>query len=242
MAIDNYLNPFFNKFDYAPTQELYQDLIVQSIQIYGHEIYYIPRNITNFDKIYETDDQSTYTNAIQCPVYIENVDGFQGQKDIFTKFGLEIRDQITLTMARRTYERVLKPITNQPRPMEGDLIYFTLNKKTFQIKYTNNKEIFYPLGILPTYQMTLELFEYSDETFDTGIPEIDAIQKDSSLNILDYLITTEDGLIITDNNGNRITTDDYSEQNIDTITDDQELASENITLVDNTETNNFGWE
>ena len=126
--------------------------------------------------------------------------------------------------------------------MEGDLIYFTLNKKTFQIKYTNNKEIFYPLGILPTYQMTLELFEYSDETFDTGIPEIDAIQKDSSLNILDYLITTEDGLIITDNNGNRITTDDYSEQNIDTITDDQELASENITLVDNTETNNFGWE
>jgi hypothetical protein len=241
MALDNYLNPFFNKFDYQPTQDLYQDLIVQSIKIYGHEIFYIPRNITNFDKIYETDDQSNYSTPIQCPVYIENVDGFSGQKDIFTKFGLEIRDQITLTMARRTFERVIQPITNQPRPMEGDLIYFTLNKKVFQIKFTNNKEIFYPLGILPTFQMTLELFEYSDETFNTGIPEIDSIQKVYSLNVFDYIYTNESGNILTDENGNRITNENYDLQDIDPITDEDSLQTDANQVINNNEFNAFGF-
>jgi hypothetical protein len=242
MALDNYLNPFFNKFDYKPTQDLYQDLIVQAIAINGHEIYYIPRNIVNFDKIYETDDQSMYNTVIQCPVYIESVDGFSGQKDIFTKFGLEIRDQITLSMASRTFDRVIKPITNQPRPMEGDLIYFTLNKKVFQIRFTNNKEIFYPLGVLPTYQMTLELFEYSDETFNTGIPEIDSIQNVSSLNVFDYVYTTEDGKILTDENLNRITIKSYDTEDIDPITDDDDLNKEIISIADNSETNAFGFE
>jgi len=221
---------------------LYQDLIVQAIAINGHEIYYIPRNIVNFDKIYETDDQSMYNTVIQCPVYIESVDGFAGQKDIFTKFGLEIRDQITLSMAARTFDRVIKPVTNQPRPMEGDLIYFTLNQKVFQIKFTNNKEIFYPLGILPTYQMTLELFEYSDETFNTGIPQIDSIQNVASLNVFDYVYTTEDGTVLTDENLNRITLDSYDTEDIDPITDDDQLTKDDASVVDNSEANAFGFE
>ena len=241
MTLPNYLNPFFNNYDNQPLQEVYQDLIVQSIQIYGIECYYVPRNIVNFDKIYETDDQSTYTTPIQVPVYLENVDGFQGQRDIFTKFGLEIRDQVTLSMAKRTFETVIQPITLQPRPMEGDIIYFTLNKKCFQIKFTNNKEIFYPLGVLPTYKMTLELFEYSDETFNTGIPEIDEIQKISSLNVLDNVYTTESGLILTDESGNRLTVETYDEQNIDPISDSDALNSDVTSIIDNSEENAFGY-
>jgi len=241
MSLDNYLNPFFNKFDFQPEQELYQDLIVEAIQIYGHEVYYIPRNITNFDQIYLTDDQSSYTKAIQVPVYVENVDGFQGQRDIFTKFGLEIRDQITLSMAKRTFDRVIKPVTLEERPTEGSLIYFTLNKKCFQIKFTNNKEIFYPLGVLPMYKMTLELFEYSDETFNTGIPEIDEIQQIASLNVLDNVYTTESGLVLTDESGNRLTVESYDEQNIDPISDNDALNSDVTSIIDNSEENAFGY-
>lgn len=236
----NSTNPFFNRYDDSAEQELYQDLMEEAIQMYGMNVFYIPRNLKNFDQLYETDDQSTYSTVIQCPVYVENVDGFAGRNDIFTKFGLEIRDQVVLSMASRTFDRVIKPITNAPRPNEGDLIYFTVNKKCFQIKFTNNKEIFFPLGVLPTYKLTLELFEYSDETFNTGIPEIDIMQKNFSLNILDYVITTESGLILTDENGNRITTEAYDDQNIDPIVDNDFLKNDADTFIDWSEQNPFG--
>ena len=239
--LDNYINPFFSKFNNVQEQELYQDLIVESIQIYGMEVYYIPRNLVNFDQLYLTDDQSTYTTPIQVPIFIENVDGFQGQKDIFTKFGLEIRDQVTLSMAKRTFDRVIKPITGQERPLEGDLIYFTVNKKVFQIKFTNNKEIFYPLGVLPLFRLTLELFEYSDETFNTGIPEIDELQRVASLNVLDNVYTSESGNILTTENNDKLTVEKYDMKNIDPVVDTSYLNKEEVGVLDFSETNAFGY-
>ena len=239
--LDNYINPFFSKFNNVQEQELYQDLIVESIQIYGMEVYYIPRNLVNFDQLYLTDDQSTYTTPIQVPIFIENVDGFQGQKDIFTKFGLEIRDQVTLSMAKRTFDRVIKPITGQERPLEGDLIFFTVNKKVFQIKFTNNKEIFYPLGVLPLFRLTLELFEMSDETFNTGIPEIDELQRVASLNVLDNVYTSESGNILTTENNDKLTVEKYDMKNIDPVVDTSYLNKEEVGVLDFSETNAFGY-
>ena len=233
-------NPFFNKYFAENEQMLYDDLVVEYIQINGMDIYYIPRNIINFNKIYETDDQSTYSTTIPVEVYLESIDGFQGDQNIFTKFQLEIRDQVTVSMARRTFERIIQPVTKQPRPMEGDLIYFPMNKKVFQIKFTNNKEIFYPLGILPTYKLTCELFEYSGESFDTGIPEIDILQSLFSLNVFDNVYITESGLMITDENGNRLTNEYYDEENIDPIVDDDILKIDADTFVDWSESNPFG--
>ena len=234
------VSPFFNNFTYTPTQEMYQDIIVQAISIYGHEVVYIPRNVTNFDELYDTDDQSTYSVTIPIDGYIENIDGFQGQRDIFTKFGLEIRDSVTMVFAKRTYDRVIAPITKQPRPMEGDLIYFTANQKVFQIHYVNNKEIFYAFGTLPTYQMELNLFEYSDETFNTGIPEIDSIQNSLSLNAMDHEITLPDGTGLTDTSNNLIVTPNLSEQNVDAIADNKELEIEDASFIDFSTKNPFG--
>ena len=239
--LDNYINPFFSKFNNVQEQELYQDLIVESIQIYGMEVYYIPRNLVNFDQLYLTDDQSMYNTVIQVPIFIENVDGFQGQKDIFTKFGLEIRDQVTLSMAKRTFDRVIKPITGQERPLEGDLIFFTVNKKVFQIKFTNNKEIFYPLGVLPLFRLTLELFEMTDETFNTGIPEIDELQRVASLNVLDNVYTSESGNILTTENNDKLTVEKYDMKNIDPVVDTSYLNKEEVGVLDFSETNAFGY-
>lgn len=231
---------FFNKFHFSSEQNLLQDLIEEAISIYGIEVYYLPRNLINYDQLYETDDQSTYTRAIPIDVYLQSVDGFGPEQNIFTKFGLEIRDNITVSFSRRAFEEYIKPITNKPRPDEGDIIYFDMNKKCFQIKYVNNKEIFYELGKLPTYQMTCELFEYSDETFNTGIEEIDMIQNNLSLNILDNTIDTENNNVLTTESGAQILINKFNLQNIDPVVDDNYLNTETGSFIDSSVFNPIG--
>ena len=230
--LDSHTNPFFDFYTDTSEQDLYQDIVAEAMQMYGHNILYIPRNLINTDYLYNTDDQSSYSTVIPTVAYVESIDGFQGQSNIFSKFGLEIRDQITLSIASRTYDRTIKPVTGQPRPMEGDLIYFTVNKKVFQIKYTNNKEIFYFLGTLPSYKLNLELFEYSDETFNTGIPDIDSIQNKASMNIFDNQTTNEAGLSLTDEVGNVLTEEAFDLQNIDPVVDNSALHGEAASLID----------
>jgi hypothetical protein len=217
-----------------------QDLICDAFSMYGIDVLYIPRNMGNYDQLYVADDQSTYTQTIPVDVYLLTVDGFGGDQNIFTKFGLEIRDQITVSMAFREYERKIKPNTNQPRPMEGDLLYFVLNKKCFQIKFVNNKELFYELGKLPTFKLTCELFEYSDEKFDTGVPEIDAIQKNLSLNILDNTVDTESVNILTTEDGSPIIIEKFNLGNIEPTAGNDILKKEDQKIVSWSEKNPWG--
>ena len=100
-------------------------------------MYYIPRKLNNYDAVYGADDQSSYENAYPIEIYIKNVDGFQGDGNFMSKFGLEIRDRVVFSMAQRIFNEEIGTFTNQVRPNEGDLIYFPLNKKCFQIKYVN---------------------------------------------------------------------------------------------------------
>jgi hypothetical protein len=131
-----------------------------------------------------------------------------------SKFGLEIRDQVIFSIAQRTFSREIGAYTTLVRPNEGDLIYFPLNNKCFQIKFVNKFEMFYQLGTLQTWEMTCELFEYSDEVFNTGIADIDRIQLNYSTNMLDYVIMDETGAPILDEDGDYIEMEQY---NLDTI-------------------------
>lgn len=184
---------FFNNFQSSQEQRLLEDLIVESISIYGQDMYYIPRTIANKDSLYTEDDSSRYENAILVCMYIKSIDGFSGDGNFMSKFGLEIRDQVVFSVAQRTFNEEIQTVTSQIRPNEGDLIYFPLNRKCFQIKFTNKFEMFYQLGALQTYELTCELFEYSSEVFNTGIPEIDIMQTKFSENVLDWTILDEDG-------------------------------------------------
>lgn len=173
------------------------------------------RNINNLDKLYTADDGSSYTNAYFCEFYIKSVDGFAGDGNFMSKFGLEIRDQVVFSIAQRTFNREIGAYTTLTRPSEGDIIFFPLNNKCFQVKFVNKFEMFYQLGALQTWEMTCELFEYSDEVFNTGIPEIDILQQKFSTNILDYSIEDESGNFLTDEDGNYLVSEQYS---LDTIT------------------------
>ena len=157
-------------------QDLYEDLIIESLKIYGQDVYYIPRTIVNRDNILGEDPASKFDDAFLMEAYIENVDGFEGSGDLYSKFGLEIRDEITFIVSRRQWEKLVGVFSNNtidPRPQEGDLLFIPMTNSFFEITFVEDDKPFYQLSDLPTYKLSCQLFEYSDEDFDTGIDEID---------------------------------------------------------------------
>jgi hypothetical protein len=187
-----------------------EDLIIESIRFYGQDMYYIPRVINNFDEIYVADDQSSYETPYSVEMYIKSLNGFSGDGSFMSKFGIEVRDQVIFSVARRVFQNEIGQFTTQPRPNEGDLIYFPLNRKCFQIKYVNQHEMFYPLGKLYTWELTCELFEYSGEKLSTGIPEIDDLQVKYDTNMYSFALLDINGAPILDENGDLIMMEDSS--------------------------------
>lgn len=166
-------NPFFNNFSESQEQTLIEDLVVEAIKMHGIDVYYLPRNVLNKDEVILDDKLSTFNKAILIEMYIKNVEGFEGEGDLLGKFGLEIRDRMTMTMSRRSFFEEVELQTTLTRPREGDLVYFPLNRKFFEIRFVEHEAVFYQMGSLQAYDLVLELFDYNHETFATGITAID---------------------------------------------------------------------
>lgn len=161
-------------------QRLYEDIIIESMKIYGQDVYYLPREIVKRDTIFDDDATSRFDNAYRIEMYIENTEGFDGEGDLFTKFGVEIRDAATFIVARRRWNSAIQYYENTDtsqlyRPREGDLIYLTLSKTFFEITKVETENPFYQLKDLPVFRIRAEMFEYNDEDFDTGL-ELDDIE------------------------------------------------------------------
>lgn len=225
-------NFFFNNYQASQEQLLLEDLIIESIRIYGEDMYYIPRKLNNYDEVYGADDQSSYENAYPIEIYIKSIDGFGGDGTFMSKFGIEIRDQIIFSVAQRRFSEDVGEYTTQVRPNEGDLVYFPLNKKCFQIKYVNKQEMFYQLGALQTWEMTCELFEYSGEKMNTGIPEIDSLQTKFSTNVLDWTLDTDDGFMLLTEEGDYIVQEGSSINDLIPVADNDEIQTESDQFVD----------
>lgn len=232
-------NFYFNNFQNSQEQLLLENLIIESIKIYGEDMYYLPRTLNNRDELYGADDSSSYDEAILVELYIKNVDGFGGDGSFMSKFGLEIRDQVTFTIAKRVFEDEIGIARDFIRPREGDCIYFPLNRKIFQIKYVDNKPIYYPLGALQMYDLTCELFEYSGEQFNTGIPEIDDIQDKLSLNIFDYGVLTQDNFMLATEDGDYLVLETYNIETIDPNADNEFIEKEALEFLDFSERDPF---
>jgi len=162
-------------------QNLYQDIVIESLKIYGQDVYYLPRDLVGEDKIFGQDVPSRFNSSHKIEMYIENVEGFEGEGDLFTKFGVEIRDEATFVVSRRRWEQTVKRYDNEisgDRPREGDLIYLPLSNSIFQINHVEHEQPFYQLSNLPTYKLRAQLFEYNDEDLDTGVAAIDDIEID----------------------------------------------------------------
>lgn len=161
-------------------QYLVEDLIIESLKIYGQEMFYIPRTLVSKDDILGEDRLSQFKNSFPIEMYFENVDSFDGQGAFVQKFGLMMEQSATLVVSRRRWDQMVGRFeaTILPhRPCEGDLIYFPLTKGLFEIRFVKHQDPFYQLGKLYVYKLQVELFQYSSERIDTGIKEVDAFES-----------------------------------------------------------------
>jgi len=198
------LNPFFLN-GTSTEQSLIQDLINEQLKIYGIDIMYIPRKILNSDNILKEVQSSRFDDNFIIEAYVNNYEGYAGAGDLMTKFGVSLRDEVTLTISKERFEEFIAPILtslynpdliyNDPneidlvtRPREGDLIYFPLGKRLFEIKFVEHEKPFYQLGKTYVYELVCELFEYEDEIIDTTVEEVDELIKDvtATLYLIDY--------------------------------------------------------
>lgn len=232
-------NPYFRNYGNFNEQNLIDDLVIESIKMYGVDIAYIPRNFDSIDNILNEDDTSTfggdlttqggnnYSIVYDMEMYVKSVDGFEGEGDFLSRFGLQIRDQVTFSVAYRTFERFATRLDpDQTRPNEGDVIYFPLNDKMFKIMFVEHESVFYQHGALQVYDLRCELFEYSGERFQTGRYEIDHHFDDVDIT----QATTLTQLANTDPVAKNV----YFEAEADSVLDFSEIDpfSENISIPD----------
>ena len=205
---------FYIRQDVRSEQNLYEDIVIESLKIHGQDVFYLPRDIVFEDRIFGEEIPSRYNSSYKIEMYLDNIEGFDGEGDLFTRFGVEIRDECTFVVARKRWKQVVGKFENNinsERPREGDLIYLPLSNSMFQITHVEHEMPSYQLSNLPVFKCRAHLFDYNNEDFDTGVEAIQDIETDfgyrylltidssSSYNILEGRTITQDqsGVLVT---------------------------------------------
>ena len=225
-------------------QLLMEDIVIECLKIYGFDTYYIPRAAVNEDKILGEDVLNRYSSAYPLEMYLQNVTGFEGDGDLMSKFGVEIRDTATFVVARRRWDEVIARSGDAvltTRPAEGDIIYFPLTKAFFEIKRVDSTDPFFQVGKLYVYKMECELMQYSSERFDTGVSEIDSIADGDSLDINEFnlLLQSGDRALLEEYSPAGIVLQSYNLTTILPNVDNEDFRGE-ISVLDFSERNPFG--
>lgn len=165
-------NPYFNKYSATNEQNTLEGLIIEAIKIYGMDIVYVPKTLVDFDKIYGEDAQRAFRQSFTIEAYMENVEGFMGDKNFLNKFGLNIDKQAVFNVSKKRFDEVIPDL---PRPQEGDLIYLPITKDIMEITFADHEEVFYQLGKIYVWKITCEKFRFSHEEVQTGNTDIDSI-------------------------------------------------------------------
>ena len=279
-------NVYFNNFSYPNEQDLVEDLTIEAIKVYGHNVKYIPKNIQEIDNLFGEDKLIKYDVAADVEMYVKNVEGFEGEGDFMSKFGLQINDQLTLTVARKRFDQIkteklveetgynyLQESANtdapsrqflsntaasntesiiletgttgvngyqitSERPQEGDLVFFPLVNKLFEIKFVEHEQIFYQTGRLQTYDLRCELFKYSSERIRTGNTEIDSIETKQSLSTLAYQFKLEDDTMLLIEDGGSLL-QEFTIETTDRAANNSFFEFEGDSVIDFSESNPF---
>lgn len=243
------LNNYFQNYVASGEQRLIEDLILESIKIYGVDVHYLPRSAVATDELFGEDVLSKFEKSYVIEMYVKNVEGYEGEGDLLSRFGLELRDQMTFTLARRRFTEEVTDVTATiVRPREGDLVWVPFIKgaaedpvgSLFEIKHVQRENIFYQLGDLQTYDLVVEKFQYSDERLDTGVAEIDQVEVNysSSYQLQETYLATEAGATLTAENGVEIINDNYDKKLTDK-NDDTTFFQDEANFIDFSEINPF---
>jgi hypothetical protein len=197
-------------------------------------MFYCPRTLVAKDDILGEDSLSEYNSAYEIDLYIKSYDSYEGDGTFLSKFNLEIRDQVTLTVSVRNFMNEIGSIATLERPREGDLIYIPMIDRLLAIKYVSKNAVWYQMGAIQMYDLVCEMFEYSSERLRTGIDAIDSIEKQRSLDMSIWGIVTSDDYYITDSDGYQIIQGNYNfeTQATDAFEDNTEFQLEGEAILD----------
>lgn len=225
-------------------QRLVEDLIIESMKIYGHDVYYLPRTLIKKDMIFGEDVLSQFTQAYPIEMYLANVDGWDGMQEMFTKFGIEVKDKATFVVSKRRWEdEVMRQTDNLQlpmRPAEGDLLYLSRTDSMFEIKFVEHLDPFFQIGKFYVYNLQCEMFQYSSEVVDTGIPEIDADFTNASLNIFDHEVTNQTSGRIFLQEGGALILERYNVEDSNSLSNNTDFETLALDIVDFSSINPFG--
>ena len=177
-------------------KSLYEDLIIEGLKIYGHDVYYLPRTLVNQDLILGEDSLSKFDDSYLIEMYVETTEGLAGEQELINKFGLEVREETTFMLSKRRWNDAVDSyhtMIKEGRPNEGDIIYYPLLNKFFEISFVEDQEPFFQLGNLPVYKLRARTWEYSSEKLNTGVTDIDSAEDAFSLDQLAHQFMLEDG-------------------------------------------------
>ena len=237
MAVSTY----FDNFTHLGYQRLQEELGTQMIKRYGIDVHYMPRSHVNIDRLWNEDTLSEFNQATLIEVYIKTFQGWQGEGDLMSKFGISMADQITFSMMRNRWQ---DEFTNfQPsliRPLEGDFIYLPLTHALFEVKFVEHESNFYQTGQLTYYDIKCERVNYSDEKLNTGVTEIDNIANKFSTSTEDYALSDNNGISLTDEDGNVFPIGQFDMDTIDQSTQNSLFSSEGRKFIDFSKGNPFG--
>lgn len=226
-------------------QRLLEDLIIESIKIYGHDVYYIPRTTVKQDNILGEDVLSRFENAYPLEMYLTNIQGWEGDGELFSKFGIQVTHQATFVVSKRRWEDVVgsqdETYLQLPnRPAEGDIIYFPKTNSMFEIKFVQHLDPFYQLGKFHIFSMQCELYQYSSEQFNTGEDIIDDNETTSTQDVLQYQLLLQTGDLMLLQSGGSVIREDYSILTGSPTSDNQDFETAGQDILDFTSINPFG--
>lgn len=167
-------NPFFK--DNYSEYKLLDDLTIETIKAMGRDMVYVPREYVKKDDLFGEDTKSKFLNGFFIEMYLENIQSFEGQKDIITKFGIAIDNRALFRLSKTRFQQEVTTKTQIQYPREGDLIYIPLSNAIYEINFVEDEIPFYQFGKLNTYLLSCELFTYSNEEFNTGFTDIDEVE------------------------------------------------------------------
>ena len=225
-------------------QNLIEDLMIECLKIYGFDTFYIPRAAVAEDDILGEDALNKYDSAYALEMYMQNVTGFEGDGDLMSKFGVEIRDTATFLVSRRRWDEVIARSGDAvltTRPAEGDIIYFPLTKAYFEIKFVESTDPFFQVGKLYVYKLQCELMQFSSERFNTGVSEIDDIAAGKSMDMNEYNVLLESGdrFLLEYYSPSSLILQNYTMEDIIPNSQNESFTGE-ISVLDFSETNPFG--
>ena len=177
-------------------KRLHEDIIIESLKIFGQDIYYLPRTLVNRDLVLGEDTSSRFDDSYLLEMYFETNEGFAGENEIINKFGLEIRDDTTLVLSKRRFEEHVAnkaTLTASGRPNEGDVVFVPLLNSYFEIQFVEDQEPFYQLGNLPVYKLKVTRWEYANEEINTGNEILDQTEDKYTLNTIAHRTSLEYG-------------------------------------------------